>query len=144
MKDLRNVILFVLVVALVPVLTSSGVVLNFLMTALYACLLAQAWNILGGFGGQFSFGHALFFGTGAYAQAILQLQFNVNAWVALPLAMAFAMLPKPIKLTIMWIFLVLVQRAPGRCVALCRRHQWRLANHGSSPSRGCQSLERGA
>ncbi len=87
MKDLRNVILFVLVVALVPVLTSSGVVLNFVMTALYACLLAQAWNILGGFGGQFSFGHALFFGTGAYAQAILQLQFNVNAWVALPLAM---------------------------------------------------------
>jgi branched-chain amino acid transport system permease protein len=88
MKDLRNVILFVLVVALVPVLTSSGVVLNFVMTALYACLLAQAWNILGGFGGQFSFGHALFFGTGAYAQAVLQLQFNVNAWVALPLAMA--------------------------------------------------------
>ncbi|MEN9329317.1 MAG: Ribose transport system permease protein RbsC [Pseudomonadota bacterium] len=87
MKDLRNVILFVLVVALVPVLTSSGVILNFVMTALYACLLAQAWNILGGFGGQFSFGHALFFGTGAYAQAILQLQFNVNAWVALPLAM---------------------------------------------------------
>ena len=88
MKDLRNVILFVLVVALVPVLTSSGVILNFVMTALYACLLAQAWNILGGFGGQFSFGHALFFGTGAYAQAVLQLQFNVNAWVALPLAMA--------------------------------------------------------
>lgn len=88
MKDLRNVVLFVLVVALVPVLTHSGVVLNFVMTALYACLLAQAWNILGGFGGQFSFGHALFFGTGAYAQAVLQLQFNVNAWVALPLAMA--------------------------------------------------------
>jgi branched-chain amino acid transport system permease protein len=88
MKDLRNVILFVLVVALVPVLTNSGVVLNFVMTALYACLLAQAWNILGGFGGQFSFGHALFFGTGAYTQAVLQLQFNVNAWVALPLAMA--------------------------------------------------------
>jgi branched-chain amino acid transport system permease protein len=88
MKDLRNVVLFVLLVALVPVLTSSGVVLNFVMTALYACLLAQAWNILGGFGGQFSFGHALFFGTGAYAQAILQLQFNVNAWLALPLAMA--------------------------------------------------------
>ena len=88
MKDLRNVVLFVLLVALVPVLTSSGVILNFVMTSLYACLLAQAWNILGGFGGQFSFGHALFFGTGAYAQAILQLQFNVNAWLALPLAMA--------------------------------------------------------
>ena len=39
------------------------------MMALYAALLAQAWNMLGGYGGQFSFGHALFFGTGAYVQA---------------------------------------------------------------------------
>ena len=87
MKDLRVVLLFALLVACVPVLTGSGVALNFVMTALYACLLAQAWNILGGFGGQFSFGHALFFGTGAYTQVILQLQFHVNAWFALPLAM---------------------------------------------------------
>lgn len=86
MKDLRTIVLFVLMVMLVPALTSSGVVLNFVMTALYACLLAQAWNILGGFGGQFSFGHALFFGAGAYAQAMLQIDGHLNAWVALPLA----------------------------------------------------------
>ena len=90
MKDLRNIALFVLLVACVPWLSSSGVVLNFTMTALYACLLAQAWNVLGGFGGQFSFGHALFFGTGAYVQAIAQMQWGLNAWLALPLAMAFA------------------------------------------------------
>jgi branched-chain amino acid transport system permease protein len=62
----------------------SGVALNFVMMALYAALLAQAWNILGGFGGQFSFGHALFFGTGAYVQAIAQLQWGLNPWLALP------------------------------------------------------------
>ena len=88
MKDLRAIALFALVVMLVPALSASGVMLNFVMTALYACLLAQAWNILGGFGGQFSFGHALFFGTGAYAQAILQLDAHLNAWLALPLACA--------------------------------------------------------
>ncbi len=90
MKDLRNIAHFVLLVACVPWLSSSGVVLNFVMTALYACLLAQAWNVLGGFGGQISFGHALFFGTGAYVQAIAQMQWGLNAWVALPLGMAFA------------------------------------------------------
>jgi ABC-type branched-subunit amino acid transport system permease subunit len=58
----------------VPLVTKSGVMLNFVMMALYATLMAQAWNILGGYGGQFSFGHALFFGTGAYVQAIAQLQ----------------------------------------------------------------------
>ena len=61
----------------------SGVWLTFVMMALYAALLAQAWNILGGYGGQFSFGHALFFGTGAYAQALLQIAFGLNAWLAL-------------------------------------------------------------
>ena len=75
-------------VACVPLVTDSGVTLNFVMMALYAALLAQAWNILGGFGGQFSFGHALFFGTGAYIQAIAQLQFGLNPWLALTLAVA--------------------------------------------------------
>jgi branched-chain amino acid transport system permease protein len=87
MRDALSIIVFALVVACVPLVTQSGVALNFVTMALYACLLAQAWNILGGFGGQFSFGHALFFGTGAYAQAIAQ-QFGVNAWVALAIALA--------------------------------------------------------
>ena len=87
MRDLIAIALFALVVACAPLLTQSGVALNFITMALYACLLAQAWNILGGFGGQFSFGHALFFGTGAYVQAIAQLQ-GLNPWLALPLALA--------------------------------------------------------
>ena len=87
MKDLAAIALFAILVGCAPLLTTSGVALNFIMMALYACLLAQAWNILGGFGGQFSFGHALFFGTGAYVQAIAQLH-GVNPWIALPLALA--------------------------------------------------------
>jgi branched-chain amino acid transport system permease protein len=81
-----DIAVFALVVALIPQITSSGVVLNFVMMALYAALMAQAWNILGGFGGQFSFGHALFFGTGAYVQAIAQMQFGLSPWLALALA----------------------------------------------------------
>ena len=87
MRDLAAIAVFAVLVACVPLVTSSGVLLNFTMMALYACLLAQAWNILGGFGGQFSFGHALFFGTGAYAQAIAQLH-GINPWIALPMALA--------------------------------------------------------
>ncbi len=87
MKDLASIALFALLVVCAPLVTDSGVVLNFITMALYACLLAQAWNILGGFGGQFSFGHALFFGTGAYVQAIAQLH-GLNPWLALTLALA--------------------------------------------------------
>ena len=55
--------------------------LNFLVVALLIALAGQGWNILGGYGGQYSFGHAAFFGTGAYVTAILQVRYGVNAWV---------------------------------------------------------------
>ncbi len=90
MKDAASIALFVLAVAVATLLIESGVALNFIMMALYATLLAQAWNMLGGFGGQFSFGHALFFGSGAYVQAIAQLHGGINAWAALPLAVGAA------------------------------------------------------
>jgi branched-chain amino acid transport system permease protein len=86
-KELLRIALFAVGVALLLQVMSAGSALNFVMMALYAALLAQAWNILGGYGGQFSFGHALFFGTGAYVQAIAQMQFGMNPWVAMPLAM---------------------------------------------------------
>lgn len=89
-KDLFSIAIFALVVACLPLATSSGVVLNFVMMVLYGALMAQAWNLLGGFGGQFSFGHALFFGTGAYAMAIAQMQWGFNPWPSLAIAMAIA------------------------------------------------------
>src|SRR5258708_5424142 len=52
------------------------------LAVLLSTLTGAAWNVLGGFGGQFSFGHAAFFGAGAYAAAILEMRFGVNAWLA--------------------------------------------------------------
>ena len=51
---------FGLAVLAITGFTQSGVLLTFIMMSLYAALLSQAWNILGGYGGQLSFGHALF------------------------------------------------------------------------------------
>lgn len=90
MKDLTGIALFAAVVGALTLVLDSGVWLTFVMLSLYGALLAQAWNLLGGFGGQFSFGHAVFFGTGAYVQAIAQLQGGLNAWLALALAIAAA------------------------------------------------------
>ncbi len=68
--------------ACVPLATSSNLVLNFLVAVLLAALAGQGWNLLGGYGGQYSFGHAAFFGTGAYLTAILQVRYGINAWAA--------------------------------------------------------------
>ena len=72
----------------VPLVTASNVVLNFLVVALLIALVGQGWNVLGGYGGQYSFGHAAFFGTGAYVTAILQVRYGVNAWVGFAVGIA--------------------------------------------------------
>ncbi|MBI0534396.1 branched-chain amino acid ABC transporter permease [Roseomonas sp. KE2513] len=75
------------VIAVLP-LVASNVVLNFLLSSLIVALAAQGWNLLGGYAGQLSFGHAAFFGTGAYATAVLQIRYGVNAWVGLAVGIA--------------------------------------------------------
>src|SRR5690606_28989391 len=81
-----------LLVALAAAFTQSGSAQTFIMMSLYAALLSQAWNILGGYAGQLSFGHALFFGAGAYMQALGQMTLGLNPWAALPMAAALAAL----------------------------------------------------
>jgi branched-chain amino acid transport system permease protein len=78
--------------ALVPLVVTENRHLNFLVVAFTIAVAAQGWNILGGFGGQFSFGHAAFFGTGAYANSILQVRYGLNAYPALLIAVAAASL----------------------------------------------------
>ena len=90
MKELAAIAAFAAAVGGLTLTLDSGVWLTFIMMALYASLLAQSWNMLGGYGGQFSFGHALFFGTGAYVQAIAQSTLGWNAWLALLGAVAAA------------------------------------------------------
>jgi branched-chain amino acid transport system permease protein len=86
--SIAHIVLVIAALATVPLLTSSNAVLNFLIVALLIALVGQGWNVLGGYGGQYSFGHAAFFGTGAYVTAILQMRYGVNAWIAFVLGIA--------------------------------------------------------
>ena len=65
-----------------PLIVGSEFWLTFFLMVLLYALLGQSWNVLGGYGGQFSFGHALFFGLGAYTTALLQIRHGVPAWPA--------------------------------------------------------------
>ena len=74
-----------LAVALVfPFVFSSSFAVNFGVMALFYAFIGQSWNIAGGFAGQLSFGHVVFFGAGAYASTILQLRFGFSPWLGLP------------------------------------------------------------
>ncbi|HEX3505497.1 MAG TPA: branched-chain amino acid ABC transporter permease [Xanthobacteraceae bacterium] len=88
MKTYWPIVVVVALLAAVPLFTTSNVVFNFLVAALLIALAGQGWNLLGGYGGQYSFGHAAFFGTAAYATAVLQVRYGVNAWLGLFIGIA--------------------------------------------------------
>lgn len=69
-----------------PFVFSSSFAVNFGVLALFYAFIGQSWNIAGGFAGQLSFGHVVFFGAGAYASTILQLRFGFNPWLGLPVS----------------------------------------------------------
>ena len=79
-------------VLLMPIVYPDPYVLRIAaMTCIFATL-AASWDLLAGYAGQINFGHALFFGTGAYATALLSLRLGVPPWIAVVLAAAVAML----------------------------------------------------
>ncbi len=71
-----------LALPVVPGLLPSYAVTVFTFTFFYA-YLAQAWNVLGGYAGQLSAGHAAFVGVGAYTSAMLALEAGLSPWLGM-------------------------------------------------------------
>lgn len=92
LRETLPILGFLIGAVLVSLFVTSNVVLNFLVFTLILAIAAQGWNLLGGYGGQYSFGHAAFFGMGAYVSAILQQRFGVNAYPAVAFGIAAAAL----------------------------------------------------
>src|SRR6478735_9017024 len=88
MKKLVAVCALLLFFLVLPLFVESRFWLGFWTTTLFFALLGQSWNILGGYGGQVSFGHAVFFGTGAYVSAVLQVRLGLDAWTSAAIAVA--------------------------------------------------------
>lgn len=65
---------------------------NILIITLVFATTSQAWNIVSGFTGYFSFGHAAFFGVGAYTTSKLSVGFGINPWLGMLAGAGFAAL----------------------------------------------------
>jgi branched-chain amino acid transport system permease protein len=57
--------------------------LEILISVMLFGYLGSAWNVLGGYAGQFSFGHAAYFGIGAYTSTLLFLRAGVSPWLGM-------------------------------------------------------------
>jgi branched-chain amino acid transport system permease protein len=84
-------LLLVLLIALIAApWLANDYLLTVLITILYFAYTGQAWNVMMGFAGQLSLGHAIYVGLGAYATAALYVHFGIGPWLGLPAAIAVA------------------------------------------------------
>jgi len=83
MKALKVIIGLSVVAALLPFATNNPTHLNLAILVLMAAQLGVAWNLLGGYAGQVSLGHAAFYGLGAYTSTMLLLNFGINPWLGM-------------------------------------------------------------
>ena len=74
------------ILAVLPLLGLSSYWMHILILVIMWSVIGMAWNLLGGYCGQVSFGHAAFFGVGAYTAGILYNKLGVSAWWGLPLS----------------------------------------------------------
>ncbi len=88
----RTVVLLalLLVLGLTAPLYAGDYLLTVLILIFYFAYVGQAWNIMMGFAGQLSLGHALYVGLGAYTAAALYVHFGVGPWLGLLVAVPVA------------------------------------------------------
>ncbi len=79
-KNLIFLLAGAVVAVILPLLVSARYYQHILIMALIWATLGTAWNLLGGYTGQVSFGHAAFFGVGAYAAGLLNYHLQVSSW----------------------------------------------------------------
>ena len=89
MRGLRSLLPIIVFTALYAVVslsvTNSYYQLVMTLVPVWA-IFGLSWNLLSGYTGLISFGHAAFFGVGAYAVVLGQVYFDLSPWVTIPIA----------------------------------------------------------
>jgi len=86
------VLLFFLTLLLLPLFSKDPYMLRILVLACIFAIFTASWDLLSGYTGQMNFGHALFFGVGAYGAALLNLHAHIPPWGSIPLGALAAVL----------------------------------------------------
>jgi len=82
----KNLFLFFIFVALLiayPLFFRNPFPRHLLIMIMMYAVMSIGWNIIGGYGGQVSFGNTVFFGVGAYASAVLLTKAGLSPWIGM-------------------------------------------------------------
>jgi branched-chain amino acid transport system permease protein len=83
-KYLPSIIIGLL--ALLPLIGLSSYAMHILILVVMWSVIGMAWNLLSGYCGQVSFGHAAFFGAGAYTAGMVYSKLGISGWWGVPLS----------------------------------------------------------
>src|SRR5512140_1903323 len=86
MKKYLYPLILLAFLALLPMAVKSDYFLHLMILFLMWVVIGSSWNILAGYTGQVSFGHAAFFGVGAYTAGLLFQHLQVSPWRRSPSA----------------------------------------------------------
>ncbi|MGA7809709.1 branched-chain amino acid ABC transporter permease [Bradyrhizobium sp.] len=86
LSDRWRLVLVWLVLLIVPFVAPNAYLVSLANMMLINIILIASLNLLVGYGGQISLGHAGFYGLGAYVSGVLNVKFGLNAWAGLPAA----------------------------------------------------------
>jgi len=78
--------------AVLPFAGFSTYIMHILILVIMWTTIGIAWNLLGGYCGQVSFGHAAYFGVGAYTAGILYSKLNLSPWWGIPISIVIVTL----------------------------------------------------
>jgi branched-chain amino acid transport system permease protein len=79
----NSFLIFLLFLAILVTLVKNAFVLHVLIMIFATAALSLAWNIAGGYAGQFSIGHAAYYGIGAYTSTLLYSHFGISPWIGM-------------------------------------------------------------
>jgi branched-chain amino acid transport system permease protein len=88
LRELRVSLVFLAVLALLPLAVTVPYWVGVLIVSMYFALVSAAWNLLAGYTGQFSLAPATFAMIGAYSSGLLYHHFRISPWVGIPVGVA--------------------------------------------------------
>jgi branched-chain amino acid transport system permease protein len=94
-----GIVAALIALAVIPGAIGSAFYAHVLVLVLLYASMSQSWNILGGYCGQISFGHSVFFGIGAYGAGMAMVTYHSTPWLG---ALAGAALAAAVSVIVSW------------------------------------------
>jgi len=85
------IVILLILIPLIPQVSANSFTQHVLILILLYASMSQAWNIVGGYAGQVSFGHSVFFGIGAYGAGMAVVKFGLPPWPGIVVGALLAM-----------------------------------------------------